>query len=266
MRGLDTPIRRLADRTPREVILITGGLVACAGAVYVKAPWAVTVTFVITTVMLATRFFAARIVAIGMLATALAAHLALTRYGEGWTNHFSLGGHLPELAFIAAGLLLLCGRDLVDRFDRAPSGPGWRLNRWRELPRLHWRMSSVLGVSLGALGHFLWAGYHNTPAGAGWALWAIGGVCVCLLLLFAGQAIGFLVAAALGVAVLVITAPELGAAEAHLHQAWAVPAPHESIFATSPHTALPIAIAACLVVLASLPYAARLLWRAAAGR
>jgi hypothetical protein len=265
MKLLDTPIRPLLSRTPRELVLITGGALACGLALYLEAPWALTTTFVVTTVMLATRFFAARIVAIGMLATALAAHISITRYGRGWLHDFRLGDHIPELTFIGLGLLLLCGRDLAARFDLQPSGTGWRINRWRDLPRLHWRLSSVLGISLGAMGHFLWAAQRNVPAADGvFARWAIYGVLVCLALLFAGQAIGFLVSSALGIAVLVEVLPQVGAAEDHLHRAQAME-PH-SLFAGSPHAALPIAIAASLVVLTATPYAARLLWRSLAAR
>ena len=260
MRLLDTPLGSLRGRTVRELVLVTGAVAACAGALYLHAHWAVTTTFVITTAMLATRFFAARVVAIGMLGTALAAHLAVARYGQGWTGGIQLGEQVAGLVFIGLGLLLLCSRDLADRFDLAQSGTGWRVNRWRDLPRLHWRLSCVVGVALGAMGHFLWAAQVNAPAADGaWARWAILVICISLLLLFAGQAVGFLVAAVLGITVLIITVPQLAAAEAHLAHAHAG-APAQP-FATAPHAALPITIATTLVTLAALPYAARLLWR-----
>jgi hypothetical protein len=262
MKLLDTPI--LLGRTPRELVILGGATLACGLALYLHAPWALVATFVVTTVMLATRFFAARIVAIGMLATALAAHVSFTRYGKFWGPAFRLRDHVPELSFIALGLLLLCGRDLAARYDLQPSGTGWRINRWRDLPRLHWRMSCVLGVALGALGHFLWAAQRNVPAADGvFARWAIYALLACLVLLFIGQAIGFLASAALGIAVLVEALPQLGAAEAHLHNAMA-PAP--GLFAGSPHTAVPMVIAASIVVLVAVPYSGLLLWRSLVAR
>ncbi len=265
MKLLDTPVRPLFGRTPRELVLLAGATTACVAALYVGAHWAVTTTFVITTAMLAARFFAARLVAIGMLGTALAAHVSLSRYGDGWTGVLRLGDHVPELVFIGLGLILLCSRDLAGRFDLAQSGAGWRINRWRDLPRLHWRMSAVLGVALGALGHFLWAAQKNAAMADGsWARWAILVICISLLLLFAGQAIGFLVSAVLGITVLVIAVPDLAAAEAYLARG-AAGSPGR-LFGAAPHAALPVVIAAALVTLTALPYAARLLWRSFCAR
>jgi len=89
------------------------------------------------------------------------------RYGAGWMPqhmHWGVYG-------MSAGVLLLMSRDLAQRFDFNPSGPGWRLNRWRELPRSFWRVSTVLGWLLGILGHFLLRGWQ--PAGAAAPMWPL---------------------------------------------------------------------------------------------
>ncbi len=257
MTGLDRPLRPLLGRTVRELILVAGGLTICAFELARPTlnPWHLGV-FGAGTALFAVRFFAARVVAMGVLLSAIAAHLSSLRYGAAWTPstlHWGVYG-------MGAGVLLLMSRDLQDRFDFSASGPGWRLNRWRELPRSHWRASTLLGWLLGVLGHFLLRGWQ--PAGAAAPTWALVAMLVCIgcvLLLFSGHSIVFVITTVLGVAVAALVIPQVGAAEALLDNARHVPTP-DVLWRAAPDSALPAAIAAVGTALVSLPYAILHVW------
>lgn len=257
MRVLDTPIRPLMNRTARELLLIAGGLSFCVFEI-ARAdtnPWHLGV-FVAGTVLFAARFFAARVVAIGVLLSAIAAHVSLLRYGEGWVQR---DVHWAVYA-MAGGVLLLMSRDLAQRFDFAASGPGWRLNRWRELPRAHWRASTLLGWLLGILGHFLLRGWESAgDAAPTWPLVAIIGCIACVFLLFTGRSIVFVVAAGLGIAVLLAVAPHVDAAEAMVDRIRAG-GPTEPMWRAEPDSAIIAAASAAGVALVSLPYALLHIW------
>ncbi len=260
MMHVDTPLRSLLGRTPREAILIAGGLAICAleAARPTPSPWNLGV-FGAGTALFAARFFAARVVAIGVLLSAIAAQLSGLRYGVGWTDSSLHWGTYP----MAAGVLLLMSRDLQARFDFGASGPGWRLNRWRELPRAHWRASTLLGWLLGILGHFLLRGWQ--PAGAAAPTWPLLAMLVCLgsvLLLFTGRSIVFLITAILGVVVAAMIIPQVADAEAFLAHARHLPRPTSVLWRASPDSALPAAIAAVGTALVSLPYAVLHVWHA----
>jgi hypothetical protein len=255
MKVLDTPI--VLNRTLRELILIAGGLVICATELARDGtnPWHLAV-FVAGTALLAMRFFAARVVAIGVLLSAIAAHLSNLRYGDGWTETEVHWCVYP----MAAGVLLLMSRDLAQRFDFAASGPGWRLNRWRDLPRAHWRASTLLGWWLGILGHFLLRGWQSAgDAAPSWPLYAIVACIACVVLLFTGRSIVFVVAAALGIAVTLAIWPHIGGAEAMLDRAWAT-GPTEAMWRARPDSALIAAVSAAGTAIVSLPYALMHVW------
>jgi hypothetical protein len=253
MRFLDTPLPRV-HRTGREALLIAGGLAICAYELRQPSPspWNLFV-FGGGTALFAVRFFAARVVAIGVLLSAMAAHVSSTRYGSGWEPQPLFWAFYP----MAAGVLLLVSRDLQQRFDFAASGLGWRLNRWRELPRSHWRASTALGWLLGILGHFLLRGWQ--PAGAAAPTWPLIAILACIggvFLLFTGRSIVFVITAALGITVAILVVPQVGAAEALLHHAGASASGSLSVlWRASPDSALPAAIAAIGTALVSLPYA-----------
>jgi hypothetical protein len=264
MKVLDTPLRPLAGRTLREAIIVGGGLGACAYELRSGSPnpWHLGV-FAVGTAMFALRFFAARVVAIGVLLSAIAAHLANLRHTLGWYEPELFWGVYP----MAAGVLLLLSRDLANRFDFAESGPGWRLNRWRALPRSHWRASVLLGWLLGILGHFLLRAWQ--PAGEAAPVWALIAILVCIggiFLLFTGRSIVFVITAALGVAVAALVIPQVGAAEALLVGDWTAARPTSILWNASPSSALPAALAATGIALVSLPYAALHLWHGLRGR
>ncbi|HUQ03942.1 MAG TPA: hypothetical protein VM261_15700 [Kofleriaceae bacterium] len=263
MKGLDTSLRPLLGRTPREVILIGGGLTICGFQFTLPTvnPWHLGV-FVAGTALFAVRFFAARVVAIGILLSAIAAHLSGLRYGAGWVQQ-SL--HWSAYA-MGAGVLLLMSRDLQQRFDFGASGPGLRLNRWRELPRSFWRVSTVLGWLLGILGHFLLRGWQ--PAGAAAPMWPLIAMLVCIagvMLLFSGHSIVFVITTILGVVVAALVIPQVGAAEALVANGRHLPAPSDVMWRVSPDSALPAAIAAVGSALVSLPYAALHVWKSLRG-
>jgi hypothetical protein len=255
MKVLDTPI--VFDRTLRELIVVGGGLIICAMEIARDGtnPWHLGV-FVAGTGLLAVRFFAARVVAIGVLLSAIAAHFSGARYGDGWVPTELHWG----VYAMAAGVLLLMSRDLAQRFDFAQSGPGWRLNRWRDLPRAHWRASTLLGWWLGILGHFLLRGWQGAgDAAPSWPLYAIVACIACVFLLFTGRSIVFVFAAALGIAVTLAVWPHVGAAEAMLDQAWATP-PTELMWRARPDSAMVATVSAAGTAIVSLPYAVLHLW------
>ncbi len=258
MKVLDTPLPHI-DRTARELILVAGGLAICAFELRQPhpSPWNLGV-FGAGTALLAVRFFAARVVAIGVMLSAMASHLSTMRYGAGWTPPTLFWGFYP----MAAGVLLLMSRDLEQRFDFAESGLGWRLNRWRELPRSHWRASTVLGWMLGILGHFLLRGWQS--AGAAAPTWPLIAIVVCIggvFLLFTGRSIVFVIAAALGITVAALVIPQVGAAESMLQHPFGEAAGRLSVlWRSAPDSTLPAAIAAVGTALVSLPYAILHVW------
>jgi hypothetical protein len=261
MKMIDTPLPWM-NRTGRELILIGGGLAICLVELARPqiSPWNLGV-FGVGTALFAARFFAARVVVIGVLLSAVASCFSGLRYGAGWTPSGLYWGAYPMLV----GVLLLISRDLEQRFDFAASGPGWRLNRWRELPRAHWRASTVLGWLLGILGHFLLRGWQS--AGAAGPTWPLIAIVVCIgavLLLFTGRSIVFVISAALGIAVAALVLPQVGGAEALMHHPYGgvETAP---LWRGMPDSALPAAIAAVGTALVSLPYALLHLWHGLRG-
>jgi hypothetical protein len=197
MKIIDTPIRWLAGRTAREVLLIGAGVAVTA--VEARRPdlnlWHLTF-YAGMTIAFAVRFFAARALWVATLVSALGLTLVHEWIGGVWTS--------PDLtwrlASFGAALLLLCSRDLRERFDRAESGTGWRTNRWRELPRLHWTLSCWLGYLLGLLANLILLPWRES-GGLDATLWPLAlmiPIYGCVLLLFMGRAIAFTVGAAIG--------------------------------------------------------------------
>lgn len=260
MKALDTPIEAFAGRTAREALLVCGFAAICGFELLRQHTnfWHLGV-YLTFTGLFAVRFFAARVVAIGVLLSALAAHVANARYGTGWEP--TAGVHWIVYVF-AGGVVLLMSRDLAERFDYAESGPGWRLNRWRNLPRSHWRAATVLGWSLGTLGHFLLRAWQMSgEAGSTWALIAIVSCIVLVFVLFTGRSIVFLLSAALGIFVLSAAYPHVVESEAFIRNALTNPRPGHAMWGAAPGEALPVAIAAGATALVALPYALLHLWR-----
>lgn len=221
---VDTPITRLAGRTPRE-LLILGTLMAfiASGLVAARPPWWDLSLFALALAAFATRFWAARILGIGICVSSLA--MALVHVREGAWDLCALAPH--QISFAAtwlAGLIVLSSRDLGRRFERAPS---WGVGRWKvtnpfaELPPLHLAAIAAGAVSLGALGHLLLrailvAQAHGLPA-TGLSI-ALGAIALTLLLLVAGRVVGLLAAAGVSTYLAIALGTKLCAAKLWL--AW----------------------------------------------
>lgn len=146
---IDTPIQRIYDRTPRELLILCGGLAMCFFEL--TKPTATNPFFlgfyVTATVLFALRFFPTRVAGIGMMVSCLGLPLLYLRYGAGWTHSELWWGFWAMLP----GLVLLLSSDLRATFDRGPKRSGWRTNHWRDLPRHHWMISCWLAYLTGVL-------------------------------------------------------------------------------------------------------------------
>lgn len=200
--ALDRPIASLWGRTAREVLLILGGVAV--------AVWSLcqpqlnlwhTSFYIGATIAFAVRFYAARVVAVGFIATALA--LTGINATQGEPLFWGALALLP-------GLALLVSSDLRERFDRAP-----RANPWRSIDRRHWVAWCGVGYLLGVLGNLYLLPWRSIfQAGGNWPLVILGAVYLAVGLLFCGRAIAFVVAAAAGLAGLItaLAEPQLLAA------------------------------------------------------
>jgi hypothetical protein len=198
---VDSPISRLRGRTPRE-LLILGALVffIASGLLAPRPPWWDLSIFAIALVGFATRFWAARILGLGICVSSLA--MALVHVREGQWDLTALMPH--QLSFAAtwlAGLVILSGADLGRRFERAPSWtPFGRAlaNPYARLPGLHLAAIAAGAVSLGALAHLLLratitAQHHGLAATE--LIIPMVAIAATLLLLVAGRVVGLIAAA-----------------------------------------------------------------------
>lgn len=209
MRALDTPIRLAAGRTLREIILIGHGVGATVTAVHLgDTSWNI-YAYIGATVLFAGRFFAARVLYLSMLLGALALQLA------GWMiPHVTLAMKAPVLLQILGCMLLLCGRDLVRRFDDEGRGIGPIRNFWRELSvgqRRHIAWGVHLIGATGGLLHHTWMNVtpQHVPG------WLYAGVAACGVVGFLyiwGRAIAAPAAVLVGTAVAWHLAPHLDGA------------------------------------------------------
>lgn len=259
MRILDTPIGPLAGRTLRELLILGFGVAVCVFEVARPDPNLWHLTFYVGAALLfAARFYAARVLFVGFLLTAL----ALTVFGGRSFQGFTLHRELWVLGGLVGCLLLLCSRDLRARFDRGPSGRGWRRNLWRDLPRVHWVLSCWVGYLLGLLGNLVllpWLAAGNLAA-ATWPALVLAGVYAAVILLLLGRSVAFLVATVTGAMALAFVWPQVGAAEAYLRDPFLVPA--AGIFAwQQPAFALPAAVVGGAVAVLAGSYAAYHVWR-----
>jgi hypothetical protein len=256
MRALDTPIRLAAGRTLREIILIGHGVGATATALYVgDTSWNI-YAYVGATALFAGRFFAARVLYLSMLVGALALQLAGVLLPQ-----LTLAMKAPVLLQILGCMLLLCGRDLVRRFDDDGRGIGPIRNFWRDLSlgqRRHiaWGVH-LIGATAGLL-HHTWMNVRPVPT------WLYAGVAACTVVGFLyiwGRAIAAPAAVAVGTAVAWHLAPHLdGAVQVlRMHPA-AVPAE----VARSAHYVLVAFVCAAAAALIAVPWTVR--WLALAFR
>jgi hypothetical protein len=256
MRILDTPIGPLRGRTLRELLVLGGAAAVCVSEAVKPDPNLWHLTFYVGAALLfGARFYAARVILVGFALTALLLALLGMR-PFGWV-YYADGWHLWLMGGLVGFLLLLCSKDLRARFDRGPSGPGWRKNLWRDLPRVHWALSCWVAYLLGLLGNLVllpWLAAGNF-ATAAWPAVVLFGVYAAVILLLLGRSVAFLVATATGALAVAFAWPEVAAAERHLAGEWISTWP-QGIFAWSPAFALPAAAAGALVALLAGGYAA----------
>lgn len=233
MRILDHQ-RPIFGRTIRELVLIAMGTAFTAYAAALGDRLEYVAVYAFATIVFALRFYPARAFAVGTCIAALVQSAAggwsllgtahVSRF-EDWTLYIPV----PFLA-------LTVSKDLVERFDRAPS----RFNLWGNLPHadaLRLRVCLYAMASLAAVFVLRYDGNRLWTIGAMVSLW----LSIALL--------------ALGRAFVLLVAPLIAAASATV---WTLD--HRS------ETALDLAVpitCALVIVAAAAPYAVRLVRRAA---
>lgn len=254
---IDRPL--LLGRTGREYLLIALGvgaivhdLLYCSDASV--AGWNIA-GYSVAILSLVVRFYAARALGVGWCVSAIILQL---------TSLQLPGMSLVDLPWIAlmpvAILALLASRDLVDRYDLAPSRIRWLRNYWAEVPRSFARRAAWVGYLLGSLGAMLLYAYLQSRAlrmAETWALLACLGCLGAVLLLVAGRAFGFFLAAAIGIGTALAVWPQIGPARAVLAAGgW-----HRmsGLFVAAPQYALPVFAMGIAIALIAAPYVVRLL-------
>lgn len=259
LRHLDRPV--LLDRTPRELLLIAGGLGISAYELSICGPNGNIATYLLFTAALVVRFYAARAILVGLIVGAVGQVLPAIRLAaDPWRW---LGSHAPLIGLWVGGLALLCSRDLVRRFDRAPSRHRWLPNYWAALDpsdarRLRWS-GYAIGAAIGGLVQ-TWRLSSDPPS---WLLPLIIAISICGALLVLGRAVMLLALPALAITVVALFAPQIGAAETQLAARWGCVAYTGTIgpLIRGAHFVLPITIAASAAAALALPYAWRVLRR-----
>jgi hypothetical protein len=259
MRFVDDPVR-LVRRTPRELLVI--GIAATTAI----TSWLElgtrdvgnTLAFAAVAVAFAVRFFAARVIATAVAVSATGLHLAYA-WREGFAARPLLG-----VAYFLTAILILGGRDLVARFDDAPSRGRILHNFWRELSTADRRRLALVvhGVAL-TLSMLYYVRQNLLLARQDVPLWLeagiVGAAAVGVLLLF-GRAIAALLAATAGAALAAVLA-------AHAPVAWSVATgtyvtlSMPAAARVAPQLMLAATAAAALTAMASAPWAWRLVAR-----
>lgn len=218
MRLVDDPIRRAFGRTPRELLIITVGVLMVVTSIRTHdTSWNGPVTALVT-IAFATRFFAARVAALALCVAALA--LCTPHWVDPQAHVLDLA---PLAGQFALGALLLMSRDLRARFDDTGRGIGPLRNFWRDVPERD-RRSIARAICAGAataaiLHHGVHAAsWNDSQFTAPW--WMTGLVVVAIvagLLLLAGRAAGFVVAAGFAIATLALLVPRWVEADHAIH-------------------------------------------------
>src|SRR5262245_30039557 len=144
MRFVDTPLRRAAGRTPRELLIIGTGVLMVARSIATHDTSWQGPAVALVTAAFAMRFFAARVAAMAVCVSALA-------LGAAWIvdPRLHVAVIAPAIAQFALGLVILASRDLRARFDDDGRGLGPVRNFWRDVPAAD-RRSIVHVVCAGA--------------------------------------------------------------------------------------------------------------------
>lgn len=259
---LDREIQWCAGRTVRELLVLAGGLAIIAGDILRPGPpdWGNLAVYVGATALLAVRFFAARAAAVGACIGAIV---------QQWP-HLRLGRvDLETLAVLPlVGIALLASRDLVERFERAPSRVAWLPNPWAgftaaDTRSLRWAAYAA-GALAGLLDHSMQTTAHAFAGAAPW--WPrVGEVAfiASLLALCLGRAVGLLLVWLTAVVVAALAAPLAWQAESLLRRHEVVTLPFAYFGAA--HYLLPIFLLALVAALITTPAVVRLLRRTLLG-
>ena len=253
---VDRPVR-FVRRTPRELLIIG---VAVATAVtswreHGTRDLGNLVAFAAVAVAFAVRFFAARVIATSVAIAATALHVAYA-WRLGWH-----GDELLAVAYFLTAILVLGSRDLVARFDDAPSRGRVLHNFWRELTTADRRRLALLvhgtAVTLAMLYYVRYVLVLNRQPVPAWVTAGIVGAAAVGVLLLFGRAVAALVAAVAGAALAVVLA-------AHAPVAWHVASGQyvtmelPAVARLAPWLVLGAAASASFTVMAAAPWAWRL--------
>jgi hypothetical protein len=259
MRWLDHEVPNTGGRSVRELIILSGGLALTIGELLRPGGpdignWLV---YAGATLLFGVRFYLARAVAVGACVGAIAQQWPHLRHGFVDVETLAV---LP-----LAAIALLASRDLVGRFEGAPSRHRLLPNPWKAFTSAQTRTLRWSCYAAGALGGLLdhslqISGLADPPL---WPRAAMIAIILSIAALSLGRAVGLLVLWLTGVAVAVLIAPQVPAAEA--------------LFAGEPYDAdalllvnsadyiLPIFLLAVASAAIATPFTARLLRRALRG-
>lgn len=255
MRWLDREIPRTGGRSVRELVILAGGVALSI--------WEVTraggpdlgnlLVYAGATLLFALRFYLARAVAAGACVGAIVQQWPYLRYGLGQADAETLA------VFPVLALGLLASRDLVGRFEGAPSQLRLLPNPWAaftsaETRTLRWACYAA-GALAGLLDHSLQLTRWADPAL--WPRVAMVSLCASLVALGLGRAIGLLGVWSTGVAVALAVAPQVMPAESAI--AGDSLAASGILFGGGPHYVLPIFALALAAAMISTRDAVRLI-------
>ena len=261
MRWLDHEVPRTGGRSVRELIILTGGLALTIGELVSPGGpdignW---IVYAGATLLFALRFYLARAVAVGACIGAIAQQWPYLRRGLDFAN-------LETLAVLPlAAIALLASRDLVERFEGGTSRYRLLPNPWQafssaQIRTLRWSCYAA-GALGGLLDHSLQlSGLADPPL---WPRAAMIAIILSIAALSLGRAIGLLGLWVTGVAVAVLIAPQVPAAEAFF--AGTAYDADALVFVHSARYVLPMFLLAVASAAIATPFTARLLRRTLRG-
>ncbi len=257
MRCLDHELKWCAGRTVREVLLICGGLGLVVREFVGTHSFDVgnLIVYVGATLLLMLRFFPARAVGVGACIGAIV---------QQWP-HLRMGDVTVETLAVAplVGIALLASRDLVERFERAPSRLAWLPNPWASFSAAETRTLRWAAYAAGALSGLLDHTLQNiTPfadplTAPWWPRIAMVVLIGALVLLCLGRAVGVLLVWLTTLVVVIIAAPLAWQAETVLDPQGAISLPWDYVYAA--RYFLPVTLLAAAAVVITTPAVVRLL-------
>jgi len=269
LKHLDRPL--LAGRTARELLLISGGLCVSASEIWHRGLSGNAIVYLVITASLVLRLYAARALLVGLVVGAMAQVLPTALLHDGLAD--LVRTDLGLVLTWGGALLLLCSRDLEQRFDRAPSRFAWLPNFWTDIPQRDLRLLRICGYALGGLVAALVQTYCSSPFKPAWLLALIVAASLIGLLLVLGRSVAVLLASVLASAVAVglLTRVDLDAPRTLLGAVNEVYGttlsghhfgePDLTAFGWSPQFVLPCILFAAVAAIIALPYAIRLVRR-----